>query len=433
MDISKIEINREFEEALSHIDDLNTHLFITGRAGTGKSTLLFYLNIMKNSHTVILAPTGVAALNVGGQTIHSFFRFRPNITPDYARKKAKKIKKYKSSRIYKKINTIIIDEVSMVRADLLDSIDQFLRIIRNNEDESFGGVKMIFIGDLFQLPPVVTRQEERMFTELYKSPYFFDSFAYKELNLKNIEFEKIYRQTDESFINLLNNIRNNNITNEDLELLNSRYDPIVTLDNDFYVYLTTINNSAKYINNLKLNEIESTCHKAMGLIEGDFSDKLLPTDTELTLKPGAQIMLLNNDSKGRWINGSLAKINDIRDDTIEVDLMSGGIEEVKPYSWEIYKYKLTETNKVKTETVGTFTQFPIKLAWAITIHKSQGKTFDKAVIDFNRGTFATGQAYVALSRCRKLEDIILTRKIKRTDIIIDPRVVKFYEGLNYSI
>lgn len=436
IDKSKIEINEQFRKALDLLEYSDKHIFITGRAGTGKSTLLAYARSITKKKMAILAPTGVAAVNINGQTIHSFFGFKPDIT-------LTKVKKISGNRrnIYKNLDTIIIDEISMVRADLLDCVDKFLRLNGKNKTASFGGIQMIFIGDLYQLPPVITAKEKNIFTQQYKSGYFFSAFVFQSLEMEFIELEKIYRQKDEKFINLLNCIRNNTATAADLALLNKRLDPnFKPKERDFYVYLTTTNDLSRQINDEHLKKIKGKFFYFEGRIEGEFEEKYLPTDVKLSLKIGAQIMLLNNDSQGRWINGSIGKIVDIIDrknggaDMISVELENGATVEVTPYDWTIYSYAYnSRLNILETETIGSFSQYPLKLAWSLTIHKSQGKTFPKVIIDIGRGTFAHGQMYVALSRCVSFEGLVLKKEIKKQHIFIDWRVADFVTKYQYKI
>jgi ATP-dependent exoDNAse (exonuclease V) alpha subunit len=409
-------------------------VFITGKAGTGKSTLLDYFRNHTRKKLAVLAPTGVSALNVKGQTIHSFFGFKPNVT-------LKSIKKIKRSgkNIYRELDAIVIDETSMVRADLLDCIDRFLRLSARSK-KPFGGVQMIFIGDLYQLPPVVTSNEKEFFKTHYQTPYFFDAIVMKELDMEFIELEKIYRQKDNNFIAILNAIRNNSVTEGQLTTLNQRCDPEFIPDpKDFYIWLTSLNSAAENINREHLSRIASPLITYHGIIHGDFKQDSLPTQVDLQVKKDAQVMLLNNDSLFRWVNGSIGKIVDIvkqkgENDVIVVELVTGEVVDVLPYRWELFNYYFDKSkNSIESEVVGSFTQYPLKLAWAVTIHKSQGKTFDKVVIDVGRGTFASGQVYVALSRCTCLDGIVLKKPIEKRHIFMDWRVVKFMTQFQYKL
>jgi ATP-dependent exoDNAse (exonuclease V) alpha subunit len=416
------------------MENSNRSIFITGRAGTGKSTLLSYFRNITKKKVAVLAPTGVAALNVKGQTIHSFFKFKPGITPD-------KIKKFRSfddnESIYRKLDIIVIDEVSMVRADLLDCVDRFLRLNGPESDKPFGGIQMAFIGDLYQLPPVVTGDEKEVFQTLYKTPYFYGALVFNYFNMEFVELEKIYRQHDGEFINLLNSIRNNSVTEEGLEFLNQRYQPeFEPPPEDFYVYLTTTNRLAEEINSKRLSELESGLYTYTGSIEGDFGKEYLPTSIELQIKVGAQIMMLNNDSEGRWVNGSIGKITGITqsrkgEDIIVAEMSDGEEVEITPYTWEIFRFFI-EAGGLQSEVIGTFTQFPMMLAWAVTIHKGQGKTFDRVIIDIGKGTFAHGQMYVALSRCTTLEGVILKRVVLKKHIWTNYQVMDFLTKYQYK-
>lgn len=415
------------------IENTSKSVFITGRAGTGKSTLLRYFRRHTSKDVVVLASTGVAALNVGGETIHSFFGFKPDITTD----KVKKLKGAKS-RSFKKINTIIIDEVSMVRADLLDCVDAFLRLNGREPNSSFGGTQMIFIGDLYQLPPVVSFKERDFFSRHYSGPYFFDADVFEDFEMEFIELEKIYRQKSKSFISVLNAIRDNSAGIKELSVLNSR----VNLGfnqasaSERIINLVTTNKTANEINREHLNRLGGEEYIYISDIDGEFSSRSYPTDEELFLKIGAQIMLLNNDSLGRWVNGSIGEIvNIVKDlkgggDKIVVMLSNGNLVEVLPYTWELFHFKFDDkTDKIVSETIGSFRQYPLKLAWAITIHKSQGKTFDKVIIDLGHRAFTAGQVYVALSRCVSLEGISLARPIRKSDIMTDRRINGFIDEL----
>ena len=431
----EIDFNPEFQHALDMMEETAKNMLITGRAGTGKSTLLNYFRDNTGKKIVILAPTGVAAVNVRGQTIHSFFHFKPNVTPASIKKKKSEGKD--KTTIYKKLETIVIDEVSMVRADLLDCVDKFLRLNGPRPKQPFGGVQMIFIGDLYQLPPVVSGAEREIFRSHYASPYFFSAKVFAELELEFIELEKVYRQKDDEFIRLLNTIRNRTATDDDLALFNRRCQPSFTAAAaDFYLYLTSTNDLADGINERRLAELPGKVWQAAGEIIGDFGREYLPTAVELKLKKDAQIMLLNNDSYGQWINGTIGKIRKFEKDdegesVIVAELDNGDTARISPYTWKIYKFFL-KNDELRSEEVGSFKQYPVRLAFAVTIHKSQGKTFEKVVIDVGRGTFAHGQMYVALSRCTTLEGIVLKQPLKKSHILMDWQVVKFLTGMQYA-
>jgi ATP-dependent DNA helicase PIF1 len=431
----EIDFNPEFKHALALMEESGKNLLITGRAGTGKSTLLNYFRNTTKKKVVILAPTGVAAINVGGQTIHSFFHFKPNVTAASIKKK-KNAGKEKIT-IYKKLTTIVIDEVSMVRADLLDCVDKFLRLNGPNQKLPFGGVQMIFIGDLYQLPPVVSSQEREIFKTHYPSPYFFSANGFAELGLEFVELEKVYRQKDNEFVRLLNTIRNRSVTDDDLAIFNRRCDPQFEAPaGSLYLSLTSTNDLADAINEKRLAELPGKIWKAEGIIEGDFGKEYLPTAIDLRLKKGAQIMLLNNDALGQWINGTIGKMKDIEEndegeELIIAELDNGETVSIAPYTWKIYRFFL-KNGELRSEDVGSFTQYPIRLAFAVTIHKSQGKTFENVIIDVGRGTFAHGQMYVALSRCTTLEGIVLRQPLKKNHILMDWQVVKFLTGMQYA-
>ncbi len=430
---TKIEINDEFKQALELLENSSQNLFITGNAGTGKSTLLEHFKATTKKRVAILAPTGVAALNIEGQTIHSFFLIPPNITPDKVleHKLSGKRKKLVSS-----IDMIIIDEASMLRADLLDCIDVSLRHHRKEDSLPFGGVQMVFIGDLYQLPPVVAgAAEKEMFRTHYHSPYFFSAKSLAGLDMTFLELEKIYRQTDNDFITLLNKVRNNSISHEELAILNERHDPECEIE-DLVITLTTTNAAANEINLKELKKLDSKQETFFGETEGEFSKRSLPTQLELELKVGAQVMLLNNDTARRWVNGSIGKIIKIEfddmemDDVLTVELDTGKTVRITKHSWRIHKYFFNEdTQKIDTEIAGEFHQFPLRLAWAVTIHKSQGKTFEKVIIDIGNGTFAHGQIYVALSRCTSFEGIKLKKQIQKRHIWMDRKITEYFKSL----
>ncbi|MBI5345758.1 MAG: AAA family ATPase [Chlamydiae bacterium] len=426
-----ITLDDQFQNTLNLLENSDESIFITGKAGTGKSTLLSHFIAHTNQNIVVLAPTGVAALNVKGETIHSFFHFKVGVNPDDARNMGKRIKK---DSLYNAIDMIIIDEVSMVRADLLDSVDQFLQEALRVK-RPFGGIKMIFIGDLYQLPPVVTSQEKPFFEQLYDSPYFFSSNVLKNENFKLqfVELEKIYRQKDQDFIELLNAIRKNTITDEQLFLLNKRV--VLDFKNDEgYIYLTSTNQAADKTNQEKLLNLKGKNYCFNADIEGDFEIGASPTEKDLNLKIGAQVMFLTNHNFGLWVNGTIGTILDIKKEKIIVKTQEGEKVEVEKHEWDLYKYAFDEKNKTITQDiVGSFIQYPLKLAWAITIHKSQGKTFEKVVVDLDRGAFAHGQTYVALSRCTTFEGLILKKPLKKGNVIMDFRVVNFLTHFQYSI
>ena len=431
-----IEINPEFRRALEAMENGGGNVFITGKAGTGKSTLLEYFRDTSQKKIAVLAPTGVAALNVRGQTIHSFFKFKIDITPD----KIRKIPRGREN-IYREFDALVIDEVSMVRADLMDCVETFLRMNGPHPGRPFGGLQMIFIGDLYQLPPVVASVDREVFTHRYESPYFFSSRAFADpaFDMDFIELEKIYRQTDGDFIALLNAIRNRSAGEDDIDRLNSLLDPdFEPSDEDFYITLTSTNDQANRRNRARLDALPGRARVLYGLLEGDFDRGSLPTEEELSLKKGAQVMFVNNDRKGRWVNGTLGRVSGLpsakeEDGPIRVELTDGEEVDVTPALWELFAYHYDRTSgNIVTEPTGSFIQYPLRLAWAVTIHKSQGKTFDRVVIDVGRGTFAHGQVYVALSRCTSFRGMVLAAPIRREHIRMDWRVVTFLTRFQYK-
>jgi ATP-dependent DNA helicase PIF1 len=433
-----IEINEQFQRALDLMEKTNRQVFITGKAGTGKSTLLEYFRKNTKKKVAVLAPTGVAALNVQGQTIHSFCGFKPNISLENVKKMARKDSP--RATLYRNLDTLVIDEISMVRADLLDCVEKFLRLNGPRSSRPFGGIQMILIGDLYQLPPVLTSAEKTAFSLHYETPYFFSAQVLNdpEFNLELVELEKIYRQTDSDFIGLLNAIRNRSADEDDLTRLNRNCHPaFIPPENEFYVYLTSTNDQAFTRNREKLGRLPGKSCTYEAMAQGDFERSAYPTDEQLEVKRGAQVMLLTNDSLGRWVNGSIGRVVRIHrqgdgEDRIEVELPSGRRVEVTPFRWQIFRFDYDEAAKrIFSEPVGSFTQYPLKLAWAITIHKSQGKTFDKVVVDIGRGTFAHGQMYVALSRCTSFEGLILIQPIRKQHILMDYRVVNFLTRFQY--
>jgi ATP-dependent DNA helicase PIF1 len=422
----KLTFSDQAIEALRLLRESDRHILLTGKAGTGKSTLLqhFIKNNFKKS--VTLAPTGVAALNVQGETIHSFFGLKPGFELDEV------VENFhcKRPKTFANLEMIIIDEISMVRGDILDAIDIYLQKAREDH-RPFGGVQMVFIGDLFQLPPVVTPQDRDAYFSRYKSPFFFGAQVMQDeyFNLMHIELETIYRQTDEGFIHLLNGIRDKSISFPDLDKLNQRAHQSLQPTADA-IHLTTTNKAAQGINQKRLGNLYEDEWSFDASIDGDVKKNQYPTDTSLRLKVGAQAMFVNNDSKRQWVNGTIGKIIDIDPilELVTIKTSEGKRVEVEKHTWEISKYVFKE-GKFERELIGSFKQFPLKLAWAITIHKSQGKTFDNAVVDLGNGSFAHGQTYVALSRCRSLEGLFLTRPIRHSDIKTDLTVKRFIEAL----
>lgn len=423
------EINDSFAKALKLLNDTSQNIFVTGKAGTGKSTLLTYFRNSTDKKIVVLAPTGVAAVNIKGETIHSFFKFKPNISISEAARIGRGFNKHD---LYKKLDSVVIDEISMVRADLIDCVDVFLREARGNT-QPFGGVQMIFIGDLYQLPPVVQRDELSILKSIYESIYFFDSNVFKDLrggrySFELIELDKIYRQNDQRFIDILNCVRNKTITLSQLDKLNERYISNV-VHNTEYIYLTARNDQSDTINSQNLDSLKTKMKCYFGQIDGDFKGKELPTDLALDLKLGARVMFLNNDTLGRWINGTIGNITVLGNDFVKVQIDDGIEVEVEQYKWSMYSTIFNEDKKeITRKEAGSFTQLPLRLAWAITIHKSQGKTFEKVLIDLGWGAFSHGQVYVALSRCTTYEGLILKKKLRLSDILVDKTIVNFMQS-----
>ncbi len=427
-DSEEIELTEEFKAALNLMEHTRGSLFISGKAGTGKSTLLKYFKANTTKNVVILAPTGVAAVNVGGQTIHSFLKFPPSII------QRDTIKRLWNTKLIANLEMMVIDEVSMVRADLMDGIDHALRLNRHEPSRPFGGVQMVFIGDLFQLCPVVEPGAREILAERYSTPYFFSAEVFQTMHIKYIELSKIYRQCDNRFVDLLNRIRNNEQTEEDLYLLNDRVGEHIYLDDtEAPVVLTSTNSLAGAINQDKLMKLSEEERVYEAVVTGKFEGSAFPTDGSLRLKAGAQVILLKNDPERKWVNGSLARVAELTKDSIKVDI-KGHIHEVPRVTWQKIEYSYNkELDKIEENVVGTFEQFPLKLAWAITIHKSQGQTFDKVVLDLGRGAFTHGQVYVALSRCTCLEGITLKRPVAHRDIIFDERICGFRDKFNSLI
>ena len=400
-------------------------IFLTGKAGTGKSTLLSIFRKTTKKRIALLAPTGVAALHVNGQTIHSFFGFAPHAVIE------ENVTKRKNRKLYQSLDCIVIDEVSMVRVDLMETIDRFLRLNRNSY-HPFGGCQMIFVGDLFQLPPVISSNVEKQHLELaYSSPYFFDAPGIEENGgMACFELNKVYRQEEKYFLDFLDAIRRNRIDQDLIDEINE----LVTGDfyeDESFITLSSTNAKAIQINTHHLNQLPDDEFVFMATITGKMSKSAYPADEVLRLKRDAQVMFVKNDTRKRFVNGTIGRITNINKKNIEVLITESGEDRtvtVEKETWEIIKYRIStkDPTKLEAEVISSFNQFPLKLAWAITIHKSQGKTFDKVYIDLGRGAFAYGQTYVALSRCRSLQGIHLSRPLNQNDIFIDHRIVDFY-------
>ncbi|MDP3787189.1 MAG: AAA family ATPase, partial [Candidatus Omnitrophota bacterium] len=393
-----LDMNDEFKAAFDLMENTRECLFVTGKAGTGKSTLLKYFKANTGKKIIVLAPTGVAAINVGGQTIHSFFRLPPRIIQKDT------IKRLRDKSLVENLDMVIIDEVSMVRADIMDGIDYALRLNRGRMKIPFGGVQMVFFGDLFQLSPVVENEAKELMEEMYSSPYFFSAKVFNDCNIRSIELSTIYRQKDSSFMELLNRVRNKEYTKEDMDTLNKRVQKDIAVSKkDETVILTTTNSLANTINQDRLSKLPGKEITYKALTSGKFEESAYPTDTSLKLKKGAQVILIKNDPGKLWVNGTLAKVVALSNDSIVVDI-NGRTCDVPVVKWQKIEYNYNEDeDKIEDKVVGAFAQYPIKLAWAITIHKSQGQTFDKVIIDLGHGAFTHGQVYVALSRCTCLD------------------------------
>lgn len=437
--------NHEFQDALNLVKYTRQSLFLTGKAGTGKSTFLRYVTDNVKKKYVVLAPTGIAAINAGGSTLHSFFKlpFHPLLPddPNLSLQKGRIHEFFKYTKPHRKLleqlELIIIDEISMVRADIIDTVDRILRVYSRNLREPFGGKQLLLVGDAFQLEPVVKSDEREILARFYPNPYFFSARVFGQIDLVSIELKKVYRQSDPTFISVLDHIRGGTVGAADLQLLNTRYgvtiSPTADRERDLYITLATRRDNVDYINERRLAELPGEPETFRGEIRGDFPESSLPTQLELVLKPGAQIIFIKNDYERRWVNGTIGTVNgfDMDGSTLYITTDDGRECDVKRESWRNIRYTYNEEKKqVEEEELGTFTQFPVRLAWAITVHKSQGLTFSRAVIDFTGGVFAGGQTYVALSRCTSLEGIRLKKPVSRADVFVRPEITEFANRFN---
>ncbi len=430
--------NLEFQNAWNLIRNTRRSVFLTGKAGTGKSTFLKYICAKTSKEHVVLAPTGIAAVNVGGQTLHSFFKipFKPLLPddPDFSPRRLRKTLRYSAQKVklIKKLELIIIDEISMVRCDIIDFIDKVLRIYSENMREPFGGKQLLFVGDIFQLEPVITRDMRDILRRYYQQFFFFNAKVFGKLGLIPIELRKIYRQTDSSFIAMLDRVRVSHATASDIQLLNSRFNVnYMEPDEGLVMTLASRRETVDSINDDHMKALKTPEYVFTGVVTDVFPDNDLPTSKELTLKQGAQVIFIRNDKEGRWVNGTLGKVSRIDSDGVEVELENGEGYLLEQEIWENVQYSYDEKEKKVIENVvGTFRQYPIKPAWALTVHKSQGLTFNNIVIDFAGGAFSSGQTYVALSRCTSLEGITLLKPLSQRDIIVNTAIVDFSRQFN---
>ena len=441
MDFTLDTDNLEFQDALNLITHTHQSVFLTGKAGTGKSTFLKYICQHTKKKHVVLAPTGIAAINAGGVTLHSFFKlpFRPMLPddPDLSTQHGRIYDFFKypkeKRKILQEVELIIIDEISMVRADLIDCIDKILRVFSGNPRMPFGGKQLLFVGDVFQLEPVVKVDEREILARFYPNPFFFSAHVFQAINLVPIELRKVYRQRDSRFVQILDRIRANEASAKELNTLNTRCFPTFEPQNeDMYVTLATRRDQVDHINEKKLAALPGEVFVSIGKLEGDFPESSLPTQLQLSIKEQAQVIFIDNDRDRRWVNGTIGMVSGIDADGKVYVLLENGVEHlVEPTTWRNYKYTYNEQEKrIEEEIIGTFEQLPLRLAWAITIHKSQGLTFSRVVVDLTGGVFAGGQTYVALSRCTSLDGLVLRSPVKQQDIFVRKEIVSFSRAFN---
>lgn len=437
-DIQNIDTdNEEFQNVWKLIRFTAQSVFMTGKAGAGKSTFLRYITQNTRKRHIVLAPTGIAAVNVGGVTLHSFFKlpFKPLLPddPDFMGDRLRKRLAYSKAKIklIRELELIIIDEVSMVRADIIDFIDRILRTYSGNHRMPFGGKQLLLVGDIFQLEPVVTNDMRDLLRRYWPNPYFFSANVFRDFHIVPIELKKIYRQRDPAFLSILENIRTGNATPSDIAILNARKSESMTSDPEkFSMTLATRRDTVEQINRSHLAALTSPEVTYTGKVVDEFPDNSLPVPIQLSIKAGAQVVFVKNDREHRWVNGTIGKVTLTKPKEIEVELESGQLVTVVPEIWENINYKYDEKEKkVIEEVVGTYTQMPINLAWALTIHKSQGLTFNNVIIDAC-GAFTGGQTYVALSRCTSLEGITLKTQLHQRDVFVSPSIIDFSQSFN---
>lgn len=427
--------NPEFQDIWKLISYTRQSVFMTGKAGTGKSTFLRHIVENTKKRTVVLAPTGIAAVNAGGVTLHSFFHlpFKP-LLPDDPELQIRNLRQRlkhtaEQQKLIRELELIVIDEVSMVRADIIDFIDKVLRLYSGRFREPFGGKQLLLVGDIFQLEPVVTSDMRDIFRDLYPNLYFFSAKVFRDFALVPIELRKVYRQSDSLFIGMLDRMRLGAVSAEDIAMLNSRVDPEASSperQKEFTMTLAPKRDTVDAINTSRLGRIKRKLHTFHGEIRDKFPENSLPVPLVLKLKVGAQVVFVRNDPEKRWVNGTIGKIHSISENSLEVELENGQIHTITREVWENVSYRYDkETKKIDEEVLGTFTQYPLRLAWALTIHKSQGLTFPRVIIDLEGGVFAAGQAYVALSRCQSLEGLTLRTKVNPYDFFVNPAIRSF--------